>query len=64
MNNCKDWYEKTNQQQQQQQFIQLSNELGLMLPTISGAILGGQQYNNCLQLSRQKNVSKEKAKIK
>ena len=36
-----------------------------MLPTIiSGAILGGQQYNNCLQLSRQKNVSKEKAKIK
>ena len=50
MNNCKDWYEKTNQQQQQQQqqFIQLSNELGLMLPTIRRAILGGLQCDNCL----------------
>ena len=26
-----------------------------MLPTISGAILGGQQYINCLLFSRQKN---------
>ena len=31
-----------------------------MLPTISGAILGGQQYTKV----GKKNVSKEKAKIK
>ena len=39
---------KSKQQLQQQEFIQLSNELDLMLPTISGAILGGQQYSNYL----------------
>ena len=43
-----------------------------MLPTISGAILGGQQYYNCLILKKctvegskvkKKKVNKEKAKI-
>ena len=35
-----------------------------MLPTISEAVLGGQQYNNCLLESRQKKGSKEKEKNK
>ena len=36
-----------------------------MLPTISGAILGGQQYKNCLVYKVGKRAaSKEKAKIK
>ena len=37
-----------------------------MLPTISGAILGGQQYNNCLLYYKvgKRTVSKKEAKIK